>query len=80
MGFAASLFDASEEEVEFWRVWSSLPRQRRREFRRRLGREAAKVLKKEGASATSVRQELAQWVKANVFPGPGRGRGRRRGR
>jgi hypothetical protein len=77
MGFASSLFDESDDEVNFWRAWNSMPRGERRKFRRRLGIETARVLKKEEVSATAVRHELAEWVKANVLP-PRRGRGRRR--
>jgi hypothetical protein len=80
MGFAASLFDESDDEVNFWRAWNSMPRGERRKFRRRLGIEAARTLKKEEVSAASVRKDLAQWVKANVLPRPTRGGGRSRSR
>jgi hypothetical protein len=84
MGFAANLFDESDDEDEFWRAWNSMRRKERRIFHKRLGIETARVLKKgEEVSATAVRKELAQWVKDHVLPKPTRGgdRGRRgRGR
>jgi hypothetical protein len=80
MGFAASLFDESNDEIEFWRAWSSLPKRERRRFRRRLGTETARVLKKQEVSVGAARKELAKWVKANVLLRPARGRPRRRGK
>lgn len=80
MGFAASLFDENSDEVEFWRAWNSMPREDRRNFRRRLATETGRVLKKGDSSVVSARKSLALWVKANVTK-PTRDRARRgRGR
>jgi hypothetical protein len=86
MGFAANLFDESDDEDAFWTAWNSMRRQERQIFRKRLGIETTRVLKKGGeVSATAARQELAKWVKDHVLPKPARrgdrgrrGRGRRR--
>jgi hypothetical protein len=77
MGFAASLFDETGDENEFWKAWSSLRRGERRILRKRLSLETRKRLQAKG-SAASVRKELASWVKANIIRKPTRrGTGRR---
>jgi hypothetical protein len=66
MGFAAGLFDESpDEEAVFWRAWNGMPKRERRKFLKLLGRERGKLL-----SNREARQQLAKFVKDNVFPKP----------
>jgi hypothetical protein len=79
MGFAAGLFaESPAEEAVFWQAWNAMPRQERRTFLKRLGRERGRLL-----NTREARQELAKFVRENVFQklpdrGPRGTRGRRR--